>query len=132
MSHDLASLPEELTHLQQQLAEFRGTHRVRSRLPESLWAAATDVAQCYGVHRTARVLRLDYVGLKKRVGRQKQPKRKRTAPSAPTFVELLGPAAATMASCRIEWEGSLGKLRLEQPVMEATELAHLIRAFLGH
>ena len=133
MSQNLTSLPDDLAHLQQQLTEFRSTHRVRARLPEPFWTAAAEIAQHYGVHQTARVLHLDYVGLKKRMEQRKQPKRKRTAsPSAPTFVELVGPAAATAASCRIEVEATPGKLRLEQPVMEATELAHLIRAFLGH
>ena len=133
MSQDLTSLPEDLEQLQQQLTEFRSTHRVRARLPEPFWTAAAELAQHYGVHQTARVLHLDYVGLKKRVEGRKRPKQKRAAsPSAPTFVELVGPAAATVASCRIELETTAGKFRLEQPVLEATELAHLVRAFLGH
>ena len=133
MSQTITSLPEDLAQLQQQLAEFRSTHRVRSRLPEPLWAAAAELAIRYGIHRTARVLQLDYVGLKRRVEQEKRPKTKRTAsPSVPTFVELVGPAAATVASCRIELEATPGKLRLEQPVLGAAELTHLIRAFLGH
>ena len=133
MSQTMTSLPEDLAHLQRQLTEFRSTHRVRSRLPEPFWAAATEVATHYGVHRTARVLHLDYVGLKKRVEQGKRPKPKRAASrSVPAFMELVGPAAATVASCRIELEAAAGKLRLEQPVMEATELANLVRAFLGH
>ena len=133
MSQNLTSLPDDLEQLQQQLTEFRNTHRVRSRLPEPFWAAAAEIAQRDGVHQTARALHLDYVGLKKRVENQKRPKRKRTAsPSAPTFVELVGPAAATVASCRIEVEATPGKLRLELPALAAAELAHLIRTFLGH
>ena len=133
MSQNLTSLPEDLEQLQQQLTEFRSTHRVRSRLPEPLWAGAAELAARHGVHRTARVLQLDYVGLKKRVESRKPSKVKRFASRAtPTFVELVGPAAATVTSCRIELEATAGKLRLEQPVMEATALAHVVRAFLGH
>ena len=132
MSQAMTSLPNDLAHLQQRLTEFRNAHRVRSRLPEPLWAEAAELATRYGVHRTARVLHLDYVGLKTRVEGRKQPKRTHTVSSAPNFVELVGPAAATVASCRIELEGSAGKLRLEQPVLEATALANLIREFLGH
>ena len=132
MSQNLTSLPEDLEQLQQQLMEFRSTHRVRSRLPESFWAAAAEIALRDGVHRTARVLHLDYVGLKKRVEQRKRPKRKHTVSSStPTFVELIGPAA-TIASCRIEVEATAGKFRLEQPVMGAAELASLIHAFLDH
>jgi hypothetical protein len=106
---------------------------VRARLPEPLWAAATELAARYGVHPTARALHLDYVGLKKRVEKQKRPKRKRTAsPSTPTFVELVGPTAATVASCRIEVEAPPGKLRLELPILDASGLTNIIRTFLGY
>ena len=132
MSQTTTSLPDDLAHLQQQLTEFRSTHRVRSRLPEPFWTAAAEIAQHYGVHQTARVLHLDYVGLKKRVEQRKRPKRKRTAsPAAPTFVELAGPAAA-VSSCRIEVQAAPGTLRLELPAATATELTPLLRAFLGH
>lgn len=132
MHQNLTSVPEELEQLQQQLTEFRSTHRVRSRLPEPFWAAATEVAQHYGVHQTARVLHLDYVGLKKRVARRKPAKPKHTAShAAPTFVELVRPTT-TVTSCRIEVEATPGTLRLELPAMEASELTQLIRAFLGH
>jgi hypothetical protein len=135
MSQKMTSMPEELELLQQQFAEFRSTQPVRSRLPEPLWAAATEWAARYGVHRTARALHLDYVGLKKRVESQKRPKRKRTvspSSSTPTFVELVGPAAATVALCRIEVEATPGKLRLELPTLEASGLTNLIRAFWGY
>jgi len=129
MSQNLTSLPEDLEQLQQQLAEFRRTHPVRSRLPETLWAAATAAATRYGVHRTVRALHLDYVGLKKRVENRKRPKAK-DRPTSPTFVELVGPTA--FPSCRIEVEAAPGKLRLELPTVATAELAHLLRAFLGH
>ena len=132
MNQTITSLPDDLAHLQQQMTEFRSTHRVRSRLPEPFWTAAAEIAQHYGVHRTARVLHLDYVGLKKRVENQKRPKPKRKASrSAPTFVELAGPMAA-ISSCRIEVQAAPGTLRLELPAATATDLAPLLHAFLGH
>lgn len=132
MSQDLTSLPDDLAQLQQRLTEFRNTHRVRARLPEPLWATAAAIALRDGVYQTARVLHLDYGGLKRRVESQKRPKPKRTAShSTPTFVELVGPPAVTVASCRIEVEATQGKLRLELPALAATELAHLIRTFIG-
>jgi hypothetical protein len=57
----------DLEQLRQQLSEFRHSQPIRSRLPEPLWAAAAELATCYGVHRIARELHLDYTGLKKRV-----------------------------------------------------------------
>ena len=132
MNHNLTSVPDDLAQLQQQLTEFRSTHRVRSRLPESFWAAASEIAARHGVHRTARILHLDYVRLKKRVEQRKRPKPKHNAsPRRPTFMELVAPPAA-VTSCRIEVEATPGTLRLELPTMEASGLANLIRAFLGH
>jgi hypothetical protein len=133
MSQTRTSVSEDLQQLQKQLTEFRNTHPVRSRLPESVWVAATELAKRYGGHRTARVLHLDYVGLKRRVESRTRPETKRTAsPSPPTFVELVGPAPGTATSCRIELEATPGTLRLELPAIGATELTNLIRAFLGH
>jgi hypothetical protein len=133
MSQNLTSLPDNLAQLQQRLTEFRNTHRVRARLPEPFWATAAEIALHYGVHRTARVLHLDYVGLKKRVESQKSSKAKRPASrSVPTFVELVGPAADTVTSCRIEVEATPGTLRLELPTLETAALVNLIGAFLGH
>src|SRR3954470_1182730 len=111
MMQQRTSMPEDLEPLRQQLTEFRNTQPVRSRLPEPLWAAATELATRYGVHRIARELRLDYTGLKKRVQQREQPNRKRTVSAAPTFVELVGPTAA-VTGCRIEVESAQGKLRL--------------------
>ena len=127
MSQNLTSTPEELER--RQLTEFRSTHPVRARLPASFWVAAADSARRYGVHRTARVLHLDYVGLKKRVQGQKRPKPQRP-PTPPTFVELVAPTA-TVSLCRIEVEAAPGQLRLELPALAPTELAHLLRAFRG-
>jgi hypothetical protein len=120
----------DLESLRQQLTAFRNTQPVRSRLPESLWAAATELALRYGVHRIARDLHLDYTGLKKRVEQRTRPRPKHSTSVTPTFVELVGPAAA-VTLCRVEVESSHGKLRFELPAMAPTELAHLLRAFLG-
>jgi len=45
-------------------------------------------------------------------------------------VELVAPAAATYRYI-VEVEAAPGKLRLELPATAATELAPLLRAFLG-
>ena len=131
MMPEANNLPEDLEQLQQQLTQFRSTHRVRARLPEPFWAAATEAAKRYGVHRTARILHLDYVGLKKRVANQKRPKAKRP-PASPTFVELVGPVTSAGNRCLVEVEAVPGKLPLELPAIEVTELPNLLRAFLGH
>jgi hypothetical protein len=84
----------------------------------------------YGVHRIARELHLDYTGLKKRVQQRERPKQKRAVSATPTFVELVGSTTA-VTGCRVEVESAHGKLRLDLPAVATTELAHLLRAFLG-
>jgi hypothetical protein len=133
MGQEASDRPEDLEQLQRRLAEFRSSQPVRSRLPEPLWAGAAELAARSGVHRTARGLHLDYTGLKKRVAQQARPKPKRTAWVAPTFVELVRPTAPSLTSCLIAGEAAQGgKLRLDLKAVAPAELAHLIRAFLGH
>jgi hypothetical protein len=133
MSQEMTILPEDLEALRRRFAEFRSTQPMRSRLPEPLWAAAAEAATRYGVHPIARALHLDYTGLKKQVAQRDQSKPKRTTPASPAFLELVGPAASAVTACTVEVEAVQGgKLRLDLQAVATTELAHLIRAFLGH
>jgi hypothetical protein len=63
-----AVIPEPIAQLQHQLNEFRSTQPGRRKLPESLWQAAVELAREHGVYSVAHPLRLDYMGLKKRLG----------------------------------------------------------------
>ena len=63
-----AKIPEAILQLQQQLDQWRSAQKGRTKLPESFWQAAVDLAKQYGVFRTAQPLRLDYTRLKKRLG----------------------------------------------------------------
>jgi hypothetical protein len=64
----LAAVPAKLEPVRQRLERWRRTHKFRSRIPEDIWAKAVMFAQEYGVGKTARMLRLDYYALKKRIG----------------------------------------------------------------
>jgi hypothetical protein len=44
-----APIPEAITQLQRQLEQFRSMQPGRTRLPESLWQAAIELARKYGV-----------------------------------------------------------------------------------
>jgi hypothetical protein len=65
MAQETRGVREDLEQLRQRLNEFRSTHALRSRLPESLWTAAAELAKRHGLYQTARALRLDYAGLRK-------------------------------------------------------------------
>ena len=63
-------LPRKLEGVRRRIERWRRTRKARSPVPDSLWAAAVEMANVYGMNRTARALRLNYYGLKKRVEQQ--------------------------------------------------------------
>ena len=131
MAQQTSNLQDELEQLLRRFEEFRNTQPLRSRLPGPLWAAAAELATRHGVHPTARALRLDYGGLRRRV--EQLAEQKSTPVDASAFVELVGPVAGAMTNCNVEVESAQGsKLRLELKAVATSELVNLIRAFVGH
>jgi hypothetical protein len=109
-----AVIPEPIAQLQHQLDQFRSTQPGRRKLPESLWQAAVELAREHGVYSVAHPLRLDYMGLKKRVGGPGGVSRLRRKASQPAFVELIAPQAVTLQECVIEFESlGGGKVRIQ-------------------
>src|SRR5215203_4880847 len=95
-------VPPDLLALSQRLEQWRSEQPPRTRLPESIWTAAVEMAQRHGLHRTTKTLRLDYTKLKNRM-----PAAVRATEPAPAgFLELLAPAAAGPAECVVEWESA--------------------------
>ncbi len=126
-----ADVPDDLQQLRRRFEEFRNTRAGHTRLPEALWAAAAELAKRYGVNPTARALRLEYGGLRKRVENRGQAKGKRAPSTPPTFMEFVAPGAKAVTNCTVEVESVQGgKLRLELKAVATTELASLIRAFV--
>jgi hypothetical protein len=124
---------DDLEQLRRRFEEFRSAQTARGRLPEPLWNEAAELARRYGLNVTARALRLDYTGLKKRMEVHDRPKRKERETPVPAFVELVGPAPGAVTNCSVEVESAQGgKLRLDLKGVATTELAGLIRAFIGH
>ena len=68
MNRESTPIPEPIAQLQRQLEQFRSTQPGRTKLPESLWQAAVELARQHGVYSVAHPLRLDYTRLKKRLG----------------------------------------------------------------
>ena len=122
MSHDNTAIPDDLLQVSQQVQEWRRAHPPRSRLPETIWAAATEMAQRHGLHRTAKALCLDYMRLKKRLPAGAQPR-----PAPPAFLELLA-SPAGLAECVVELESTHGKMRVAMKGM-ALDWAGLLHAW---
>jgi len=120
-------IPEPVAQLQRQLDQFRSTQPRRTKLPESLWQAAVELARQHGVYSVAHPLRLDYMGLKKRLGGASARRRKATKPA---FVELIGPDRAQLEECVIDFESSGGsKMRIQWKTAAPPDWASLLRAW---
>ena len=120
-------IPEAIVQLQGQLDQFRSTQPRRTKLPEPLWEAAVELARQHGIYPVAHPLRLDYMGLKKRLGGASTRRRKATKPA---FVELIGPDRAQLEECVIDFESSGGsKMRIQWKTAAPPDWASLLRAW---
>ena len=122
-----APIPEAITQLQRQLEQFRSTQPSRTKLPESLWQAAVELARQHGVYAVAHPLRLDYMRLKQRL--EGIPKLRQKA-NKPAFIELIGGASATLPECVIEFESVRGsKMRIQWKAAVPPDWTSLLRAW---
>jgi hypothetical protein len=122
-----APIPEAIAQLQRQLEQFRSSQPGRTKLPESLWQAAVELARQYGIYAVAHPLRLDYTRLKQRLAGIASP-----APMAngPAFIELMGHPPAALPECVIEFESaSGGKMRIQWKAAVPPDWASLLRAW---
>ncbi len=120
-------IPEAIVQLQRQLDQFRSTQPRRTKLPESLWQTAVELARQHGIYTVAHPLRLDYMGLKKRLGGVPIVRRKG---SKPAFVELITPTATTAEVCVIEFESLHGgKVRIQWKASAPPDWGNLLRAW---
>lgn len=136
MTRVASSSFDDLEELRKRFEDFRSQHQTRTRLPEELWRAATEIAERRGMNLVCRRLHLDANSLKKWMGkvvngpRPKYGRRKRRAMTPAAFVELLAPATPVAASFIIEVESQRGcKLRLELKGIATSEIAQLIHSF---
>jgi len=122
-----AVIPEPIAQLQLQLDQIRSTQPRGKKLPDTVWQAAVELAREHGVYSVARHLRLDYAGLKKRLGGVSHRRRKTRKPA---FVELIAPNAATLRECVIEFESLRGgKVRIQWKAAAPPDWMSLLRAW---
>ncbi len=106
-------------------AHWRNTTPRGARIPEELWSRAVELAASYGVSRVAATLRLDYVGLKRRLT---------TAPTLPppvppAFVEMTLGLPSSGPGCVLALSDARGRtLRIEWPRAAAGEVATVARS----
>jgi hypothetical protein len=119
--------PEPIAQLQRQLDQIRSTEPRGRKLPESVWQTAVELAREHGVYAVAHPLRLDYMGLKKRLGGVTRPRRKARKPA---FVELIASPSAMLRECVIEFEPLRGgKVRIQWKAAAPPDWLSLLRAW---
>jgi hypothetical protein len=107
-SKSASPIPDSIVQLQRRLDELRSTRPHRTKLPETVWESAVELAREHGLYAVAHPLRLDYTQLKKRLdGVVAAPKKA----SSPAFVELIATHPAVVSECVIEFESSLGPIK---------------------
>jgi len=127
MNRETTPIPEPVAQLQRQLEQFRSSQPGRTKLPESLWQAAAELARQHGVHAVAHPLRLDYTRLKQRFGGSPIVQRKAAKPA---FVELVAPPRAQLEECAIEFESSSGSMmRIQWKATTPPDWTALLRAW---
>ena len=127
MNRESTPIPEPVAQLQRQLEQFRSSQPGRTKLPESLWQAAAELARQHGVHAVAHPLRLDYTRLKQRFGGSPIIQRKAAKPA---FVELVAPPRAQLEECAIEFESSSGSMmRIQWKATTPPDWTALLRAW---
>jgi hypothetical protein len=105
--------------------QWRRTRQGKSRIPDELWSAASEVARRDGINRTAAALHLDGGKLKRRMAASASVSR---AALSPAFVELMSSGCSGLPEYTLELEGRHGKLRIHCKGATAADLAGLSRA----
>jgi len=88
---------------------WRRRREKRTRIPDSLWAAAVDLSGSYSVGRLSKTLRVNHAALKRRI-RQRKPE------MPATFVELPFFPANMASQCTVEIcrsDGAVLRMRFE-------------------
>jgi len=127
MGRESKVIPEAIAQLQSQLEQFRSTHPLRTKLPEAIWQAAVELARQHGVNAVAYRLRLDYAGLRRRLGGGASIRHRKARPA---FVELVTTAPSRPEECVIELESSGGsKMRIQWKTAGPPDWTGLLRAW---
>ena len=114
-----------LKELQQRFTAWREAGRIGRRIPEELWASATELARQCGVNPISKAIALDYTKLKRRLAKNDRTAKKISPNASGAFVELTANAVAPTSECVIEFEGRCGKLTIRLTGHHPTEVVAL-------
>ena len=122
-----APLPAKLAQGRKCFEQWRNQQTRRTRLPKHLWSLATELAQEFGLSRTASTLKLSYTCLKKRMEMPVSDPMSQTKYQT-QFVELRPSQADPVTECAIECENIQGaKMRIQLKGQDLEGLTRLCR-----
>jgi hypothetical protein len=132
----ICEIPAGLVRLRGRFEEWRRTRTGRSRIPVPLWDSAVKLAKKYGLHRTAKALRVNYYALKGRVeGEAASGVCDMPEGGEATFLELAGappmpsiPAGSCEYTLELE-DGDGSKMRVHLSGVAMPDLVALSRSF---
>ena len=124
-------LPARLGSLRRRFEQARKIRKVRSPIPEPLWAAAVKMAGTYGIQRTANAIRLSSNTLKKRIEQKASAGDEISqAGAGARFIELVAPTSVGPCQCTLELENVRdAKMRVQLKSVEMPDLAAMSRSF---
>ncbi len=131
-SRGTRALPAPLEAVRRRFEHWRRTREGHSRIPDPLWNSAVKLSVTFGIHRTAKTLRLNADSLKRRVASgdgSDSPRREATA----TFVELVSSGPPCSPECIVELEHPDGtKMRIQVAGSQSSEVVTAVsRVFLS-
>ena len=141
-SRGTRALPARLEAGRRRFERWRRTREGRSRIPDPLWHSAVKLSATYGIHRTAKTLRLNPDSLKRHVasangngsrgqGRSLQKAAGQEATTA--FVELPSLERPGAPECIVELEHPRGaKMRIRLTGRQSSDVVTAVsRVFFG-
>ena len=122
---NLPARKASLTEVQEQFETWRKNRGKKKAIPDSLWAAAANLADSYQISEIANALRLNYTDLRRHI-------QSRTSPSPPecTFVEVDRSCSGSISGYLIELEDRFGsRIKVSCSSGPSMNLIELIKTF---
>jgi hypothetical protein len=122
-----SELPTDVMRARCRFEAWRKGRKKGSRIPQSLWQLAVQLASSYGIHRTATALKVDYYSLKQQV----EAAAHTPDSNRPQFVELPPPVTIGKQGL-FEFSNRAGAtMRVQLVGYDLSDMEVLARSFWG-
>ena len=127
MGQQDGDLPARTGKVVKRFERWRRTRKKRTPIPEALWEAAVDLARAYGTSPVARLCRLDYYALERRVKATEA----EDEVADHSFVEVDMLPTTGHEECQIEFsDGNGAKMLIRASSSRDLDISSLVASFL--